>query len=175
MRRLTFEGYLLAEVQRLAGVQTTALAVLCNRLPEEPRLFEPLAMWAAVTGSLSRFEACVQSESRAEELSKLRALSSSGNLENALSSEDLPLPPAYLKTWTSYVSRRDASKRDEMLKSAVRDRVLAAEAARHVTRYRMAKDLGLNHGNLHAFLSMGNTKKLSLDRAYELLKYVEAA
>jgi len=39
----------------------------------------------------------------------------------------------------------------------------------------MAKDLGLNPGNLHAFLSQGDPTKLSLDLVADLLKYLEAA
>jgi hypothetical protein len=39
----------------------------------------------------------------------------------------------------------------------------------------MAKDLGLNHGNLHAFLSQGNPTKLSLERVVGLVEYLEAA
>lgn len=53
--------------------------------------------------------------------------------------------------------------------------MLALEAAKGVSRYRMAKDLGLNPGNLHAFLAQGNPSKLSLDRVFELVSYVEAA
>ena len=49
------------------------------------------------------------------------------------------------------------------------------EATKGVTRYRMAKDLGLNPGNLHAFLSQGNVSKLALERAYELVDYLAAA
>ncbi len=46
---------------------------------------------------------------------------------------------------------------------------------RNVSRYRMAKDLGLNQGNLHAFLGQGNPNNFSLDHAFELVSYREAA
>ena len=77
--------------------------------------------------------------------------------------------------WRSYVARRDAPARDARLKMAARDRVLALEAEKRVSRYRMAKDLGLNPGNLHAFLTQGVPSKLALDKAYGLVKYLEAA
>jgi hypothetical protein len=38
----------------------------------------------------------------------------------------------------------------------------------------MAKDLCLNQGNLFAFLNQGNPSKLSLDRAYALVSYLES-
>jgi len=71
--------------------------------------------------------------------------------------------------------RRDAPSRDKELRLAVRERVLELESRKRVTRYRMAKDLGLNPGNLHAYLSQGNATKLSLDRVADLVRYLEAA
>lgn len=97
-------------------------------------------------------------------------------LETSLATgEDARLRPEYLKTWLSFVARRDAHLRDERLKQVARKRALTLEATRRVTRYRMAKDLGLNPGNLHAFLAQGNVSKLSLEHAYELVDYLEAA
>ena len=83
--------------------------------------------------------------------------------------------PEYSKVWRSYVARRDAQGRDAELKLEARKRVLALESKKHVTRYRMAKDLGLNPGNLHAFLAQGNPNKLSLNRVVDLVEYLEAA
>jgi len=61
------------------------------------------------------------------------------------------------------------------LRLETRKRILALESRKGVTRYRMAKDLGLNPGNLHAYLSQGNPTKLSLDRVAALVEYLEAA
>jgi hypothetical protein len=102
-------------------------------------------------------------------------LKDAGSLESALAAEDSGLRPEYSKAWRSYVVRRDAAVRDAELRLEARKRVLALEARKHVTRYRMAKDLGLNPGNLHAFLTQGDPTKLSLDRVAELLEYLEAA
>ena len=71
--------------------------------------------------------------------------------------------------------RRDTAARDAELRLEARKRVLSLEARKKVTRYRMAKDPGLNPGNLHAYLAQSNPTKLSLDRVAELLKYLEAA
>jgi hypothetical protein len=111
----------------------------------------------------------------AAELSLLAELAEAGRLESALADEDPHLRPEYLKVWRSYVVRRDAHLRDADLKKLARQRALELEAKRQVTRYRVAKDLGLNPGNLHAFLAQGNVTKLSLEHAYELVEYLEAA
>jgi len=53
------------------------------------------------------------------------------------------------------MSRRDATSRNAHLKLEARERVLALEAEKGVTRCRMAKALGLNLGNLNAFSCRG--------------------
>lgn len=176
MRRLTFSGFLQSYVRALSGADTLALATLVRRATEEPRLVEPLLLWAAVSGRAGRLLQLLEhrGDLRAE-LRHLADLQASGTLERALDAESRRLRPEYGKVWRSYVVRRDAHLRDERLRLQARQRVLALESEKHVTRYRMAKDLGLNPGNLHAFLTKGDATKLSLDRAVELVRYLEAA
>ncbi|MHB1340698.1 MAG: transcriptional regulator [Coriobacteriia bacterium] len=176
MRKLTFEGYLESYVQGLAGKQTTSLAQLAAVTESEPRLVEPLVLWAVTTGRWERLsKLCAECADRDTEMRAMFSLWQQGCLESALASEDPSLRPEYSKVWRSYVARRDASVRDAQLKSAARARALSLEATKTVTRYRMAKDLGLNPGNLHAYLAQGNVSKLSLDRAYALVDYLKAA
>lgn len=139
-------------------------------------MLEPLLLWVALTDRAGQFEALLGSESpmRAE-LENLMRLRDAGSLETALATGDPTLRPEYAKVWRSYVVRRDAPARDMALRLELRTRVLELEAQKRVTRYRMAKDLGLNPGNLHAFLAQANPSKLSLDRVAELVRYLEAA
>lgn len=176
MRQLTFAGYLKSYVRYLADTESLELSRLWNRVGSHPRVTEPLLLLAAVSGRSSALETQVPAESPLlDELRLLDQLGTAGELESALAHEDPRLRPEYLKVWRSYVVRRDANLRDSDLKQRARERVLQLEAERHVTRYRMAKDLGLNPGNLHAFLAQGNVSKLSLDHAYQLLEYLKAA
>ncbi len=176
MRQLTFGGYLDSYVRYLAGRDTHALSRLADLARTEPRLTEPLLLWAVKRGHDARLSQMLAGQpGLAHELKVLVALERDGRLESAISAEDPRLRPEYSKVWRSYVARRDASARDAHLKLEARKRVLALESAKGVTRYRMAKDLGLNPGNLHAFLAQGNPSKLSLDRALQLVSYLEAA
>jgi transposase-like protein len=90
-----------------------------------------------------------------------------------LADADPELRPEYAKLWRSFVARRDAHRRDADLKSEARQRALALAHEKGVSRYRMARDLGLNDGNLHAFLAQGNVRKLSLERALALVRYLQ--
>jgi hypothetical protein len=176
MRPLTFSGFLKSYVRALAGESTLSLKALAKRSESEPRLVEPLLLWA-VAGDRSAQMARLldEREDLQQELRTLANLKRRGRLEAALESEDPALRPEYAKVWRSYVVRRDAHLRDAQLKLEARRRVLELESGKRVTRYRMAKDLGLNPGNLHAFLAQGNVTKLSLDRAMALVRLLETA
>lgn len=176
MRRLTFDGFLESYVRALAGAGTLALSELAARSESEPRLTEPLLLWAARSGRASRLAKLLEGRGDLPgELAVLSSLEGSGDLEAALAAEDPRLRPEYAKVWRSFVARREAPVRDAELKLKARERVLDLEARKQVTRYRMAKDLGLNPGNLHAYLAQGNTSKLSLERVFQLVEYLEAA
>ena len=176
MRRLTFEGYLSSYVQQLAGQNTLSLSNLLGVAQKEPRLVEPLLLWAVVSGRAERLSRLLDGQRRQEQdLKNLVGLWQRGKLESELAADTSSVRLEFKKVWRSYVVRRDAPTRDAQLKLEARKRVLALEAAKGVTRYRMARDLGLNPGNLHAFLAQGNASKLSLDRAYGLVSYLEVA
>jgi len=176
MRRLTFKGYLESYVRSLAGENTLALPRLAELCRSEPRLAEPLLLWATASGNSTRLLGLLgDCPDLRLELETLVDMHGTGSLSTVLASEDPRLRPEYSKVWRSYVVRRDAPKRDAQLKADVRTRVLALESSKAVSRYRMAKDLGLNPGNLHAYLTQGNVSKLSLDRVAELVEYLEAA
>jgi hypothetical protein len=176
MRQLTFGGFLTSYVKFLSGESTLSQSRLVALLPSQPRLVEPLLLWATVTDrSERRARLLAENHRLLAELRLLVSLKEDGLLEEAISSDDPRLRPKYVKAWRSYTARRDASARDARRKLVARERVLKLEAEKGVSRYRMAKDLGLNPGNLHAFLSVGDTRKLALEKAYQLVEYLEAA
>jgi hypothetical protein len=176
MRQLTLPGFLQSYVKALSGEDTLALSRLAVLSETEPRLVEPLLLWTAATGRAHKLDSMLEGrQGLQEELHTLAQLQSTGRLEKELANARSSLRPEYRKVWHSYVVRRDAANRDKQLRLQVRERVLELESQKGVTRYRMAKDLGLNPGNLHAFLSQGDPTKLSLDRVADLVEYLEAA
>jgi len=176
MRRLTFKGFLQSYVKALSGEDTLALSRLAALSETEPRLVEPLLLWATATGHSGRLDNLLNGRpALRQELRTLVRLRAEHRLEENLASANTTLRPEYSKVWHSYVVRRDAPNRDKELRLAVRERILELESRKRVTRYRMAKDLGLNPGNLHAYLSQDNATKLSLDRVADLVRYLEAA
>ncbi len=175
MRQLTLKGYLDSYVPYLAGEDTHALTRLVRHLEDEPRLVAPLLLWATVRGRGDRLTSLLLSDDHRRELEVLMSLESDSLLEKALAEEDPRLRPEYAKVWRSFVARRDTHHRDAELKLEARRQVLALAREKNVSRYRMARDLNLNDGNLHAFLAQGKASALSLERAFELVEYLKAA
>ena len=176
MRPLTFKGFLNTYVAQLSGEDTLDPARLASLARKRPRLSAPLVLWAVETGRVERFaELLADSPSLVAELRAAEQLQGDGRLETAIGGQRSAFRGEYAKTWQSYVARRDAPQRDADLKLVARERALALEAQKHVSRYRLAKDLGLNPGNLHAFLTQGDPRRLSLDKAAGVVKYLEAS
>lgn len=177
MRMLTFKGFLESYLKHLSGQQTASLSKLAPLTEDNKRLVEPLLLWAVVTNKTRTLAKLLQDQDQPklqDELVRLATMEAASQLESVLSGSGPALREEYLKVWRSYVARRDAHLRDERLKLVARERVLALEEQTRVSRYRMAKDLRLNQGNLYAFLNQGNPQKLSLERAYELVNYLES-
>ncbi|MDZ4064079.1 MAG: hypothetical protein U1E22_05360, partial [Coriobacteriia bacterium] len=85
MRRLTFKGFLQSYVRALTGEDTLALPRLAALSKTEPRLVEPLLLWAAVTDRTERLGRLL--EGRQELLQQLQAvarLQATGCLEDEL-------------------------------------------------------------------------------------------
>lgn len=176
MRPLTFGGYLEGYVAYLAGESTRDVKRLADLSRTNPRLRAPLVLWAVETDRAGRLARLVaDQEPLARDLRTVVRLKAEDNLEWVLTHHGATLEAEYAKTWRSYVTRRDAVLRDASVKRTARMRALELEQHKKVTRYRLAKDLGLNPGNLHAFLAQGNVAKVSRANALRVVKYLEAA
>lgn len=117
MRKLTFEGFLKQYVAELAGMQTASVHKLADCLNENPRLKEPLFLYALAFDKvdlLLRYTANSTIAAEYEQLSNLYSLEQMLVLLEKQSSE---LPEGYRKVWRSYCSVRDAALADNDTKS----------------------------------------------------------
>ena len=124
MRKLTFEGFLKQYVAELAGMQTASVHKLADCLNENPRLKEPLFLYALAFDKvdlLLRYTANSTIAAEYEQLSNLYSLEQMLVLLEKQSSE---LPEGYRKVWRSYCSVRDAALADNDTKELIHRRVL---------------------------------------------------
>ncbi|MCL2655036.1 MAG: transcriptional regulator [Coriobacteriia bacterium] len=173
MRKLSFKGFLARYLQELSGQNSLRLSHLARQAESEnPRLREPLLLYAAVTGATHALLAALQDGKLKTEYSYLLTL---GNLENLLRNDDNRLPERYRKVYRSYQSVRDRQNADDHTKQLMWRKVRGLQEKKRVSNYRVYTDLQLNPGNANAFLKHGDTSKLSLNTAREMLRYLEAA
>ena len=174
MRKLTFEGFLKQYVAELSGVQTASVHKLADRMAENPRLKEPLFLYALAFNKvelLLRYTANSTIAAEYEQLSNLYSLEQMLVLLEKQSSE---LPEGYLKVWRSYCSVRDAALADNDTKELIHRRVLELQQKKKLTNYRLYTDLKLNPGNVNAWLKHNDSSKMSLDCARQIYKYAKS-
>ena len=132
MRKLTFEGFLKQYVAEISGVQTASVHKLADRMAENPRLKEPLFLYALAFNKvelLLRYTANSTIAAEYEQLSNLYSLEQMLVLLEKQSSE---LPEGYLKVWRSYCSVRDAALADNDTKELIHRRVLELQQKKEI-------------------------------------------
>jgi hypothetical protein len=78
----------------------------------------------------------------------------------------------YHKVLTSYAARKNKTDADNHTKALMRTKILELRKQKHVTTYRICKDLCLNPGNVTAFLNHESYSKLSLTATRGILNYL---
>lgn len=174
MRKLTFEGFLKQYVAELSGVRTASIHKLADCLQENPRLKEPLYLYALVFDKINLLLRYTEDKGC---LAEYEWLSSIYSLEQAfalLQNQSAELPEGYLKVWRSYCSVRDAVLADNDTKELIHRRVVEIQRKKHLTNYRIYADLKLNPGNVNAWLKHNDSSKMSLDCARQIYKYAKS-
>ena len=174
MRKLTFEGFLKQYVTELSGVQTASIHKLANCLHENPRLKEPLYLYALAFDKVNLLLRYTKGNDCFAEYEQLSNRYSLAQMLLLLENQSLELPEGYLKVWRSYCSVRDAALADNDTKELIHRRVVEIQQKKHLTNYRIYADLKLNPGNVNAWLKHNDSSKMSLDCARQIYKYAKS-
>lgn len=174
MRKLTFEGFLKQYVAELAGVQTASVHKLADCLNENPRLKEPLFLYALAYDKVDLLLRYTVTSAVSAEYEQLSNRYSLAQMLLLLENQSLELPEGYLKVWRSYCSVRDAALADNDTKELIHRRVVEIQQKKHLTNYRIYADLKLNPGNVNAWLKHNDSSKMSLDCARQIYKYAKS-
>ena len=174
MRKLTFEGLLKQYVAELSGVQTASVHKLADRMAENPRLKEPLFLYALAFNKVELLLRYTANSTIAAEYEQLSNLYSLEQMRLLLEKQSPELLEGYLKVWRSYCSVRDAVLPDNDTKELIHRRVLELQQKKKLTNYRLYTDLKLNPGNVNAWLKHNDSSKMSLDCARQIYKYAKS-
>ena len=124
MRKLTFEGFLKQYVAELSGIQTVSVHKLADCMTENPRLKEPLFLYALTFDKVDLLLRYTANSTVVAEYEQLSNRYSLAQMLLLLENQSHELPEGYLKVWRSYCSVRDAALADNDTKELIHRRVL---------------------------------------------------
>ena len=174
VRKRTFEGFLKQYVAELSGVQTAGIHKLADCLQENPRLKEPLYLYALAFDKVNLLLRYTKGNDCFAEYERLSNYYSLEQMLTFLENQSPELPEGYRKVWRSYCSVRDAALADNDTKALIHRRVLELQQKKKLTNYRLYTDLKLNPGNVNAWLKHNDSSKMSLDCARQIYKYAKS-
>ena len=170
MRR-TLKGFLEEYCRELSGLDTVSLRKLVAAAEDNARLVEPLFALAAVQGKADYLARISEGRWFHDDYGALAdRLEDYGPVEALLSSDDAP--PRYTAVLEAFRAQGDVLAADRRINALMRPRIVEALARKGLSRYRLCKDLGLNLGNVYAYLA-GNDAKVSKETARRMLRYAE--
>ena len=179
MRQLTLKGFLRQYCKVLADLDTLSYARLASRAENGwARVVEPLVLLAAVEGKLPLLKkraGALVSEAVSQLEGALGLAQGCDRVdESSLLERKIDLPDSFRKVLVSYEAEVGKVANDRRLTGLLREMLLPIMDEKKLTGYRLCKELGLNSGNVYAFLAKGDVKCVSKETALRMLEFAEA-
>ncbi len=172
---LTFKGFLRAYCRELTGLETDSLKRLISRtVNKTPAAAETVMAFAAIQGK-AEYAASLAKGSWLEDGYRkfLTEYAAFGSVDEYLSSKHAP--DRYRKVWRAYLAKRDAVVADRRVSALMREKTRTFMSRSGLTIYELCKALGLNKGNVYAYLNKGDTSKVSRATARRIMEFAEAS
>jgi len=175
MRRPVFSRWIKRQVLEIADASTFSLRKFAAAAQKEnPRLMEPLLLYAITADQVDRLISFVYKDDVLESCKSVLPVLQGIDLEAAALSGQLDdsLPREYGKFLKSY---RASYNRPETAKDSKRmrwERSRALQLEKGVITADIYRALGLNAGNVNAYLKHGDIDKVSLQNATDIMDYL---
>ena len=170
--RLTCKGFLLAYCQELSGLQTTSIKKLAAAAAgEAPRVAEPLFLYALEAGKLALLLKSATGTWMEQEFEGLATAAAeyAGDAQGFLQAGSVP--QRYTQVLSAYEARRQRTQADRRVIALMREKTLEGLGRSGVTCYRLCEELGLNKGNVYAYLNKGDLTKVSRATARRIMQF----
>lgn len=174
--RLTFRGWLLSYCQELTGLKTTSVKKLAAAVEDNaPHASAAVFLLAVNEEKLDSLLEHVFEPDLREEWNYIASMLP----ENQTDAEAFArlayrgLPSRYRKVLDAYDAIAEGQENDSRAKTLMAEKTIAALARAGRSRYRLCRDLGLNEGNVYAWLA-GDPSKVSRDTARRAWHYAES-
>jgi len=170
MKPLTFKGFLKQYVQELSGQSTLSVFRLAGEAEQKnPRLREPLTLYALFHDKVHVLRRGAKGTWLEHEVLSLEP----EKVVELLERDSEALPANYQKMYHSYCSIAGKKQSDDHTKELLRKRTRQLQEEHRISNYRLYRDLGLNAGNVNAYLKHGDAGKVSLETARRLFEQVK--
>ena len=169
----TFRGWLLKYCCSLTGLSTTSLKKLCSAsTTKAPQACEAVFLYALELNRVDDLLNYVDGLEIYSEWKDMKKMSSrfGGRAEAFLRKHGDEIPVRYTKVLRAYDSIEANATNDRAVVAQMASQTLAALNSAGISRYRLAKDLSLNEGNVYAWLA-GDATKLSRSTARRAWNY----
>jgi hypothetical protein len=173
MSRITFKGWLKSELQRLSTTPSLHLRTLAEQAQDSnPRMAELLLAYAIEIEASNRLMSYISHQQLKEEYAEVLRIAKAESLESLTAQKRTQLPLRYQKLLTNWNSVRDrrAGQLDSIALRYGRTKKL--QATKGIRNAQIYHDLGLNPGNVNAYLKHADFQKVSLTNATNIMRYV---
>lgn len=178
MRRPTFERWIAREIQHLSGSDSLNLRKLAAMAQDStPRLVEPLFLYAFETGKIEALlDYLWRDDVRASYKYVLEMLEDQDSMQaTALSEGGLGLLPRdYSKHLASFRAAYNRPETDAESKRMRWERSRDLQLKKGISNADIYNALGLNPGNVNAYMKHGALDKVSLQNSTDIMKYLYA-
>ncbi|MCL2150697.1 MAG: hypothetical protein FWH50_00520 [Coriobacteriia bacterium] len=183
MRRPSFSRWIKNQLMLLSGFSRFDLRKLAAAAQSsKPRLIEPLLLYARAANCTDRLLGLVwRDDVRKQYLDTLETIGASDleslalfGLEAGLEKSPVikQLPRDYVKFLRSFQVAYRQPEIKSQSKQLRWDRSRALQLEKGIGSSEICRDLGLNLGNVNAYLKYGALEKVSLEKATEIMKYL---
>ena len=177
MRRPHFDRWIKRQVLELANAESFSLRKFAALAQKEiPRLREPLLLYAIANGCADKLLSYIYKDevlnSYKIAFNLLKDVSLTEVALNNLNIEGLPRE--YSKFFTSYKSAYNKPQTNSESKRMRWERSRMLQLEKGVNTADIYRSLGLNPGNVNAYMKHGALDKVSLENATEIMKYLHA-
>ena len=175
MRRPNFKGWVSRELTYLSGENTLNLRRLAYLAQSRiPRLWERLALYAIGTGKTQRLKDYLYRAEKIEELNTLASKFEGMDFNDPEIAHRVQMPDRFKKALLSFkaayekVDTRNESKKLRWEKS------VELQKKKGISTTLICKALGLDVGNISAYLKHAAIDRVSLEKATDIMKYLNA-
>lgn len=141
---------------------------------DNPRLAAPLFLYCRETDSIETLYGFMYDSNLLEQYRVIEQILKEINLTEAALTENIPdaLPREYAKHLASFAAAYRAPETEAESKKLRWERSRALQLEKGIPTAWIYNKLGLNPGNVNAYMKHGDTSKVSLDAATSIMKYL---